>query len=59
MRVERGDLIHFSLRESHLFSQSSHVGGRQVTKLVLNQVQMLDKQVSTTLFVAQQGRDIS
>ena len=58
MGVEGGDLIDFGLRQPHLFGQRPEMGGAQVPVGVLNEMQMLDQQISPKRSVAQQCPDL-
>ena len=46
MGVEGRDLIDFGERELHLLRQGGEMRGRQMTVMVLDEMQMLDQQIA-------------
>src|SRR6056297_4074694 len=46
MRIERRHLIDFGLRDAQLFGQRPQMRGGQMTKTILNEMQILDQQIA-------------
>ena len=54
MGVEGRDLVHFGERELHFLRQRRQMRRRQIPVVVLNQMQVLDKQIAPAWPVDQQ-----
>ncbi len=58
MGIERGDLIHLGQRQPHLVGERHQMPGMQAAEMVLQQMQVLDQQVTAALAVAEQRLDL-
>src|SRR5579864_3453717 len=58
MGVEGRDLIDFGERKLHLLRQGDEMRGRQMTVMVLNEMQMLDQKIAPPRPVGEQGLDV-
>ncbi len=56
MGVEGRDLIDLGERELHFLRQGGEMGGREMTVMVLNQMQMLDQEIAPARPIGQQAR---
>ncbi len=58
MRIKRRHFVDRGLRQTHLFRERGEMGQRQMTKLVLDQVQVFDQQVGRAFSLAEQGANL-
>src|SRR6516162_11473215 len=54
MGVERGNLVDLDQRQPHLLGERRQMARMQAAEMVLQQMEMLDKQIATPLAVAEQ-----
>src|SRR5581483_200304 len=58
MRVERGDFVNLRERHLHFGGERGEMGGGDVTVAVLDEMKMLDQQITAARPVSQKGADL-
>lgn len=58
MVIERGDFVNLRWRHLHLSGQRDQVRGGKAAEPILNQVEVLDEEITAARRVAEQRRDL-